>query len=96
MYNQLLEFENTLLDAAQLKIAYMTNDHQKDGLYKAKELMTKASTQLKTIYKTCLAGDKNPKWATWYDPAKRSSNNGFPTQEMIAAILANLNTIQNE
>jgi hypothetical protein len=91
MYSQLLEFENTLLDAARLKIAYMTNDHPKDSLYKAKELMIKASTQLKTIYKTCLAGDINPKWATWYDPAKRRPNNGFPTLDMIASILANLN-----
>jgi len=94
IYYQLLDFENTLLTAAHLKWEYITGGHKKEKLLGAKKLMLKASVQLNTIYKTSLQGDKNRKWATWYDPAKRRPNNGFPTPAMITSIEQNLDTLE--
>lgn len=96
MYNQLLEFEKTLMYAAELKFNYTTGNRKKENLDRAKSLIIKASNQLKVVYATCLKGDENPKWATWYDPAKRRPNNGFPTLDMIASILINLNKMHSE
>ncbi len=95
MYHQLLEFENTLLNAAHLKFAYINGGNEKENIEKINQLMTKATEQLKEIYQTCMDGDKNKKWATWYDPAKRRPNNGFPTLDMINAIEKNLNDSEN-
>src|SRR5665647_616074 len=95
MYHQLLDFENTLLDVAQLKLSYITTGNKIGNLKKAKQIMLKASEKLKIIYKTSLQGDKNNKWHTWYDPAKRRPNNGFPTMDMIKSIQANLDAIEN-
>jgi hypothetical protein len=95
MYHQLLEFENTLFDAAHYKLDYRGKENRKEDIDKMKQLMTVATTQLKDIYKTCMEGDKNKKWATWYDPAKRRPNNGFPTLDMIDSINKNLNGLGN-
>ena len=92
MYNQLLEFESTLLEAAARKNAYAAGHRQKD-LEAAKKLLKKSSAQLSDIYKTCRQGDRNEKWKTWYYPEKRRPNNGFPTQEMLHAIQDNLQTL---
>lgn len=32
-------------------------------------------------------GDRNPKWATWYDPTKRRPNGGFPDLETLERIV---------
>ncbi|KAA9041188.1 hypothetical protein FW778_03900 [Ginsengibacter hankyongi] len=94
MYHELLDFENTLLVAAHLKWDYITGGHEKGKLVAAKKLMLNASVQLKLIYKTSLQGDKNRKWATWYDPVKRRPNNGFPTPHMITSIEQNLDRLE--
>ena len=57
MYNQLLEFESTLLEAAARKNAYAAGHRQKD-LEAAKKLLKKSSAQLSDIYKTCRQGDR--------------------------------------
>ncbi|MBS1654301.1 MAG: hypothetical protein JSU05_05595, partial [Bacteroidetes bacterium] len=90
MYYQLLDFENTLLMAVQIKQSN-NGGYREEDLGKIKQIMAKAFDQLKEIYQTCMKGDKNEKWATWYDPAKRRPNNGFPTLEMIQTIQSNLN-----
>ncbi|CAL1518706.1 glycosyl hydrolase 115 family protein [Chitinophaga sp. MM2321] len=89
MYNQLLELESTLLAAADRKQAYATG-HQKKDIDEAKKLVKKSFRQLEAINNTCQQGDKDAKWKTWYDPAKRRPNNGFPTPDMITAIQRNL------
>jgi hypothetical protein len=76
MYNQLLDFENTLVDVAHLKLSYITAGNKKENLNKAKHIMIKSSEKLKIIYKTSLQGDKNNKWYTWFDPVKRRPNSG--------------------
>jgi hypothetical protein len=55
--------------------------------------MKQAMPQMEAIDATCLQGDRNPKWKTWYDPAKRRPNNGFPTTGMIAYIQEHLQKI---
>ncbi|MGN6508891.1 MAG: glycosyl hydrolase 115 family protein [Chitinophaga sp.] len=92
MYKQLLDLENILLQAAKLKQAYITGGG-KQNIAKAAQLMKQAMPQMEAIDATCLQGDRNPKWKTWYDPAKRRPNNGFPTTGMIAYIQEHLQKI---
>lgn len=92
MYWQLLELEKTLLKAAHLKQAFLTNG-KKQNITEAEQLAVKAMQQMKAIDKTCLEGDRNPQWKTWYDPAKRRPNNGFPTTGMITAIQQHLHQL---
>jgi hypothetical protein len=89
MYNQLINFEITLMKAADHKHFYEVK-HQKKNIIIARKLAKSAFDQLRIIYKTCMGGDRNPKWKGWYDPAKRRPNNGFPTLKMIEAVQANL------
>lgn len=89
MYWQLLDLESTLLRMSHLKQAYLTGGG-KQQLAAAEKLAVQAMQQMTAINDTCHAGDRNPKWATWYDPLKRRPNNGFPTTDMIAAIQQHL------
>ena len=92
MFQQLLDFENTLSQIASNKHDY-SSTKEKQYLTSAQKLAEKASQQMKNIYDTAMAGDKNPKWATWYDPAKRRPNNGFPTVKMIEDIQQHLEAL---
>ncbi|MBO9153471.1 glycosyl hydrolase 115 family protein [Chitinophaga sp. GCM10012297] len=89
MYRQLLDLENTLLGMARLKQAYLSGGG-KEKIATAVQLAGQAMQQMQAIDATCLEGDRNPKWKTWYDPAKRRPNNGFPTKGMIAHIQRHL------
>jgi hypothetical protein len=89
MYHQLMAFEITILKAARLKHAFQQQGRA-DDIREARRLLDAAYVQLEAIYKTCYQGDKNPRWATWYDPAKRRPNNGFPTFERLKASQENL------
>jgi hypothetical protein len=62
----------------------------KSKLEQALKLLDKARSDLETVHKRTLEGDKNPRWKGWYDPAKRRPNNGFPTQEMLNEIESRL------
>lgn len=95
MYDQLINFEITLQKAADHKHQFEIT-HKKKDMATAQKLINKAYNQLKSIYSTCLEGDKNPKWASWYDPHKRRPNNGFPTVEMIKIIQNNLKVLSHE
>ncbi len=53
-------------------------------------LLKEAKEMLQTLIERRLKGDKNKKWASWYDPVKRCPNNGFPTMDMLDAIENNL------
>lgn len=80
IYLDMLQYNQTLIDL----IAHTSQHDNLDKLVYAKELqrlLSLGKTQLETIYERRITGDKNPKWATWYDPAKRRPNNGFPTTE---------------
>lgn len=92
MYWQLLELEDTLLRAAKLKQAYLQGG-DKQNIITAAQLATQAMQQMEAINTTCREGDRNPKWDTWYDPAKRRPNNGFPTTGMIALIQQQLHKL---
>ena len=89
MYKQLLDLETALSGAAFYKHKY-AEGHLKQDILTARQLAGQASRQLDAIYSTCLQGDKNPAWKTWYDPAKRRPNNGFPTPEAMSIVRANL------
>lgn len=93
MYWQLLDFEHWLMDAAIAKLQYQ-RDADKSYIDKALHDIRLASEQLKAIYQTCNEGDRDLKWKTWYDPAKRRPNNGFPTGEMVKSIQSNLQNIK--
>lgn len=95
MYHQLMAFEITIMKAAQLKHAFQ-HEGRSSGLPEARRLMDLAYTQLEAIYKTCYQGDKNPRWAGWYDPAKRRPNNGFPTLERVRASQENLAVMEKK
>lgn len=89
LYLDLLTFEISLNEMAFLKKSYEeTGDKSK--IQQAVQLIVKARSDLETVYSRSLEGDKNPRWKGWYDPAKRRPNNGFPTQEMLNEIEANL------
>lgn len=45
--------------------------------------LREAARLLRVHLKTREAGDKNPKWKGWYDPAKRRPNGGFPDIEAL-------------
>ena len=89
LYMDLLSFEITLNQMAHLKKTYEeTGD--KINLEEAMKSMEKARSELNIVYKRSLEGDKNKRWAGWYDPAKRRPNNGFPTMEMLDIIESDL------
>ncbi len=52
---------------------------RQDGKTRAEAAIARARDILAAHLKTREDGDKNPKWKTWYDPAKRRPNGGFPT-----------------
>jgi hypothetical protein len=89
MYKQLLDLETALSGAALYKHKYATG-HLEQDILTARQLADQASRQLDAIYSTCLRGDKNPAWKTWYDPGKRRPNNGFPTPEAMNIVRKNL------
>ncbi|HPE77224.1 MAG TPA: glycosyl hydrolase 115 family protein [Draconibacterium sp.] len=95
LYLDLIVFEDGLNEIASLKNAFEESGDKK-VLDEALHLLEKARLDLETVYKNSLEGDKNKKWAGWYDPAKRRPNNGFPTNEMLnnieAALKLNLST----
>ncbi len=61
-------------------------------LKKAIDRLDAARQTLEVVHQRCITGDKNPTWEGWYNPKNRRPNNGFPTQEMLNAIEANLNS----
>lgn len=85
VYSQLLAFENSLMKAAEFK-----NAGENDLLL---ETLKNAQEQLTEIQKTREKGDRNPRWAGWYDLGKRRPNNGFPTQQMIEEALNNAKSL---
>jgi hypothetical protein len=89
LYIDLLSFEITLNKMALLKKTFEeTGD--KTSLEEALKLLEKAGSELNIVYKRSLEGDKNERWAGWYDPVKRRPNNGFPTLEMLNKIGSDL------
>jgi hypothetical protein len=83
IFHDLLVFNQQLIDLSQIKNQLdntkVLTKHQSLRQV-AMVLLGKARQQLDLIYQRRLTGDKNPLWATWYDPAKRRPNNGFPVQ----------------
>ncbi|MEZ5104982.1 MAG: glycosyl hydrolase 115 family protein [Draconibacterium sp.] len=92
LYLDLLTFENRITQMALLKKSFEeTGDKEK--LQEALSLLGDAKKDLDVVYRNSLEGDKNPKWAGWYDPVKRRPNNGFPQPEMMIVIEDNLNSL---
>jgi hypothetical protein len=93
MYLQLMDFEITLVKTARLK-----HDYESGGdvslLDTASALAGSAFRQMRVIDSTCLKGDENNKWASWYDPVKRRPNNGFPTLHAVGQIRAHLDSLR--
>jgi len=94
LYLDLLTFENKLTQMALLKKSFEESG-DKENLKEALLLLKDAKKDLDTVYNRSLEGDKNKKWASWYDPAKRRPNNGFPQQEMLVIIENNLISLLN-
>lgn len=95
IHNDLLVFNQQLIELSQLKakIESSSDKSQLTDLEKqAKMILVKAKSQLDVIYQRRLQGDKHERWDTWYDPAKRRPNNGFPSKESLAKIDNALNT----
>lgn len=89
IFNDLLVFNQHLIELSQIKNQLEnTQVSTKRQLLKnqAEKWLDKAEQQLDLIYQRRLTGDKNPLWDTWYDPAKRRPNNGFPEQTDLANI----------
>ena len=85
IYRDLLIFNQNLIELSVLKGQYeQTRDERL--LEEAKAVFAEARKNLSLVYERRLSGDKDPKWATWYDPAKRRPNNGFPSIEAIEKI----------
>ena len=91
LYVDLLTFETSLHQMSRLKKMFEeTGDvSHLDGI---KPILSKARKELDIINKRNIDGDKNERWKGWYDPAKRRPNNGFPTQEMLDAVEAGLDS----
>jgi len=89
IYLDLLQYNQTLIDLIILQKQHLNTDKP---LYskELQRLLDLGKTQLATIYQRRMTGDKNPKWATWYDPAKRRPNNGFPTTQDFENIIKTL------
>lgn len=85
----MIAFESTLHQMTVLKKQFDDTNETK-LVDQAFELLTKAKEPLKVIYRHRNEGDKNAKWAHWYSPEIRRPNNGFPTFEMLDAIVHNL------
>lgn len=85
LYKDLLEFNQYLIELSKLKGKYEKTAN-KALLSQAKAITAQAKVQLAQIYKRRMEGDKNPKWATWYDPSKRRPNNGFPDENTVSVI----------
>ncbi len=94
MLNQLLEFENTLIQLAVLKNAISSSPLKNDVNFNP--LLDQASALLDTVWETALRGDKYSKWSGWYDPLKRRPNNGFPTADMMRAVRNHLEWAEKE
>ncbi|MGB5818725.1 MAG: glycosyl hydrolase 115 family protein [Saonia sp.] len=89
LYNDLITFEMTLHKMCLLKRKFETSGNQ-ESLQKAMQLLKDLELQLSALYKNRMEGDKNSKWAGWYDPKIRRPNNGFPSRKMLNAIVDNL------
>ncbi|MBD0777415.1 glycosyl hydrolase 115 family protein [Maribacter sp. ANRC-HE7] len=89
LYYDLLDFEHTLHQMAQLKKTFeKTNDS--GALEKALEMLPIANEKLEILHKRSLDGDRNTKWKNWYNPEIRRPNNGFPSKQMLDDIKTNL------
>jgi len=89
IFHDLLVFNQTLIELSQIKQQLeVTQIEHKQFILKnnARHLLAQAKSQLDTIYQRRLKGDLNPRWSTWYDPAKRRPNNGFPNLQALAEI----------
>ena len=89
LYVDLLTFETSLHEMSRLK----KRIEESGDISHLEELINtlgKARIELDHIQKRNIEGDKNEKWKGWYDPAKRRPNNGFPSQEKLDAIEANI------
>lgn len=85
LYHDLIRFEMTLHKMAVLKREFEQTANVQ-LVEQAREYLEEARSQLRMIYAHRISGDKNPRWDTWYDPAKRRPNNGFPTMHMLDTI----------
>ena len=94
IYVDLLEFELVLHQMAKDKKQF-EDSGDKAYLKNARDGIDAARQTLKTVHNRCVSGDKNPTWEGWYNPENRRPNNGFPTQEMLNAIEANLKDKQS-
>ena len=94
LYSDIIAFETTLHEMSLLKREF-ENTNKKEALDKAIRLQQDLEGQLNELYKNRLEGDRNPKWAGWYDPKIRRPNNGFPSKQMLEAIKANLVHLKN-
>jgi hypothetical protein len=90
IYLDMLEYNQTLIDLIALNSERSTLDTSVFN-NELELLLTQGKQQLNTIYQRRLSGDKNPKWATWYNPSKRRPNNGFPTEQDFEKIIVNVN-----
>ncbi|MEO9891391.1 glycosyl hydrolase 115 family protein [Aurantibacter sp.] len=94
LYADLIIFERSLHQMAMLK--KQTEDTGNTIFLKeAFQMLPQVKAQLKTVYTNRMNGDKNPKWANWYNPAIRRPNNGFPDFKMLEAVEKNINNQLN-
>jgi hypothetical protein len=63
-----------------------------EGIVRANAAIVRAKELLAAHLKTRKEGDRDPKWKTWYDPAKRRPNGGFPTHQDLDQIFFDSST----
>lgn len=85
IFSDLVRFERTLHELALLKYEVEKGGKSLD-VVATNLLLEKAKNNLNTVYERRMSGDRNKKWAGWYDPSKRRPNNGFPTPDMLNLI----------
>ncbi len=92
LYLDLIDFEHHLHNIALLKREYEKNN-EVANITTCLEMLAEAKVKLQRLTERRLQGDKNKKWSSWYDPAKRRPNNGFPTMAMLDSIEKKLNVL---
>jgi hypothetical protein len=92
LLRQLLKYQKQLQETARLAELYRTGGTpvQKAAVLKAFE---QTHRLLDEHIATRRAGDQNPRWKRWYDPAIRRPNNGFPTMTDLKEIKVKIDSL---
>jgi hypothetical protein len=92
LYLDILNFEWHLHNMVKLKYAF-EKPGNRDQLHELQSMVPVARGKLQTIIDRRFQGDKNTKWAGWYDVSRRRPNGSFPSMEMLDEIEKNLERI---